>query len=415
MKPEEVQFGRTGSVWLVPFEDIDDWNPALLTQWQKLLQQQESGSPFSHPRWLANWWSFYGQKSHPLVLACFFKGACIGVLPFQIEQKRWHDCVHWMGHPEATHQDPAVMEDAAELVVTAWFQYLDNQTRPMIFKLGGLPEHHGFSNALLAVLNQKKRTSLLSKEISPVIQVHEESYESYYQRMTSSHGRKNHRKQEWRLNALGEIRFQQMSREDLPAAFALHDLRWKEKWDTSRFTSPPSQAFYSTLLGSLPRNDTEATNGSWKAFALGMYFKEQLVAFQYGFRNDRRALFYKSAHDPAFNAFAPGKMMKRECIKSCFQAGIKTIDLGVGFEEYKAEWTKDQETLLQVVFPSKHIRSRILFYYYQLMQTCRNRLKQNRRFVLFKRNTLGKWRFRFLRALRNRKGSIHASASDSKD
>ncbi|MPM06270.1 hypothetical protein SDC9_52569 [bioreactor metagenome] len=169
-------------------------------------------------------------------------------------------------------------------------------------------------------------------------------------------------------------------------AFALHDLRWRKKMDTSGFTSGESREFFTALL--------DSGGCRRQALALGLYLGERLVAFQYGFLFGKRALLYKSAHDDLLDIYAPGKMIKREFIRRCLGMGVETVDLGVGYEEYKEEWTDESDSIWHLSFPQGNFPSCLYFFFHSLKGRLRDRIKRNRKIVLFKRNTLGLLRYR---------------------
>lgn len=377
---------------VVPIETIESLHPILEQEWEELLALAKMQTPFSDSKLLMNWWRAYGNRRQPFLLTVYEEERLVGILPLMLEKKFLHLLVLFMGHPEATHPYPVIRPGYDVPVVAAFFRYIQSIRPHLIFDFTGLRTDLTWCSALIGFLVKEGIPSLTNDMISPVIKIDNQSYPEYYGRRFSSHGRKNHRKDEKNLSEMGHLTYRELKAEDMPSAFSLHDQRWKAKWDTSGFTSPRSRTFFTSLLQPGTPDIT-----SWKAFALGLYLEDKMIAFQYGFLSDERALFYKSAHDITLNKHAPGKLIKRECVKRCFESGLKVIDLGVGFEEYKQEWTDDQDGLMGLVFPKNDRTSRLIFLYYSIKGRLHNKLKQNRWIVLFKRNTLGQWKYFFSR------------------
>jgi glycosyltransferase involved in cell wall biosynthesis/CelD/BcsL family acetyltransferase involved in cellulose biosynthesis len=378
---------------VVPVETIESLSLILAQEWQELLGLRIIQTPFTDPELLMNWWRIYGNKRKPLLLTFYEKERLVGILPLMMEKKFFHQLIFFMGHPENTHPSPIIRPGYDVPVIAAFFRYVQSIDHPLIFDFSGLRRDLTFSSSLIKHLAKEGTPSLTSDIVSPVIRVGDLDYARYYEDRFSSHGRKNHRKDEKNLSAMGSLCYRDLNAEDMPVAFFLHDQRWKAKWDTSGFTTPRSRSFFTALL--CPSVPQPCTSGSppWETFALGLYLDDRMIAFQYGFRNDKRALFYKSAHDIHLNKHAPGKLIKRECVKRCFEKGLAEIDLGVGYEEYKQEWTDDQDSLLGLVFPKSDWVSRLIFLYYYIKGRLHIKLKQSRRIVLFKRNTLGRWKY----------------------
>lgn len=383
------------------FESMDSLNPDFMKEWRLLVHEGGNRTPFSDPLWLQAWWSVYGFDQQLFLLAVYEGDALLGVFPLMREKRRFHERIHWVGYPESTHAGFTIRSGQAEKVLREMIGYLFSQPFSFLLFGTGLQMNSTELNLFKSVLEELRIPSLLLPSISPVIQKGTPPYEEFYRTRFSSHNRKNHRKDLQRLSSIGKVSYRDLAQEEMDEAFSLHEQRWKEKWDTSRFTEQKSRILFQSLLES-KENDLKE---DWQAFALGLYLDDRMIGFQYGFWNRDKALFYKSAHDPHYNAMAPGKMIKRECVKRCYEKGISSIDLGVGFEEYKAEWTDDQTPIYRLLVSNGDFASRLMFHFCKRRALIINRLKQSRRLVLFKRNTLGRLRYRLrllMRGVRRR-------------
>ncbi len=375
--------GRELTVEALP--PIGSLSAGTLSAWKELFDRGGSQAAFSDPGLLAVWWRVFGKGRESMLLAVREKGELVAIFPLAA-RKRFLKQVTFLGFPQASHTDFPCREGYLDEAAAAVAQHLRKGRGIAVYHLAGLREDGGLYKALTGQLAARHIPQFSGSAPSPVIHTGGLKYEEFYKNRFSSHAVKNNARDEKRLAALGPVSVRELTLADMAEAFALHDLRWRKKMDTSGFTSGESREFFTALL--------DSGGGSRRALALGLYLGERLVAFQYGFLFGKRALLYKSAHDDLLGIYAPGKMIKREFIRRCLELGADTVDLGVGYEEYKEEWTGESDTIRSVSFPQGNLPSYLCFFCHFLRERLRGRIKQSRKIVLFKRNTLGLVRYR---------------------
>lgn len=356
----------------------------FIDAWRK-LRTGGSHTAFSDPDFLSVWWKHFNRGSTPLTLAVYAESHLVGVFPFLLTRGPGGRRCRLIGHPQATQTDIVLLPEYAQECVNAVIDFLDRLKGPVVFEFDGLSFQDPTYAALLHRLKILKRSHVVSKTPCPVIYIRGQTYECYIKSQFSSHTLKNNRRDDRRLDALGSVTCRELTAADMPAAYGLHDARWARKLDTSGFCIEPSRSFFTQLL-SIPK-------AGWQAMALGLFIDGQMIAFQYGFICGSRAMLYKSAHSELLNIYAPGKRMKREFIMRLFHEHLETVDLGVGYEEYKNEWTQTSEKVHGLLFPKRGLRSRLLFIPYSVNAVLRAKLKRHRRLVLFKRNGVGKLKY----------------------
>ncbi len=359
----------------------------FLAQWKELLDKSGSDQVFAQPDLLLCWWNTVGVKvksAAPLVLAIYCADALIAVFPLVLVRRMGISRVSFMGGPQATHTVAACMPEHAGEAASALVDYV--LAMKGLLSLGGFPRESALYRALEAELRQMRRPLLATSSPSPYLAAYGQTYEALYAGAFSPHAAKNARRDDKRLRALGQVSCRELTVDDMAAAFALHDKRWSRKIDTSGFTAQSSRDFFTALLR---REHGE----QWKALAVGLFVDERLLAFQYGFLCKCRALLYKSAHDDDFGIYAPGKMLKRLYIERCVSRGIGVVDFGVGYEEYKQEWTQRQDEIMDLSFAGKGLVPSALFCVHSLIAGGKAAAKRSRKLVLFRRNTLGRVRY----------------------
>ena len=363
------------------YESIEDLSPELILEWKSVLDSARSKIPFSDPDWLKMWCRHFGTACNQSVIVVRVEDKLVGVLPFTIKHRFFYRQVSFMGDPQATHTEPTVDAEYIDEVIDAMLNRLGQWKGITFYRLAGLKKNSAFAEKLIRRITDANRIFLKTETISPVVFIGGRSFEEYYRRRVRRNNRNQDKRCLKRLLLLGKLDFRPLQLADIPKVAELHNGRWKKKLDTSGFTKQEAISFYSDLL-----NDG---SDRWSALTLGAYLDRELIAFEYGYQCGGQALMYRSAHNDLLNTYAAGKMTHREIFRRCFEAGLHTIDLGIGYEEHKMEWTDDYETIVTIDFPQKDPLSRFLFLLRLLKGKLRSRLKQSRKLVLFKRNTLG--------------------------
>lgn len=368
-------------------DSIDNLSQYFVFTWKDILDSNNSELAFCDPDWLRIWWKFYGKGFEELVLAVKSENNLVGVFPFVIRRKLFYKQVSLMGYPQATHMEIAVRPEYLDRALSAVFSYLNNLDGGILINLSGLKEGFTATIAIEQKIKCAGHPLLVSKTLCPIIHIDSHGYEELYQQRFSSHQKNRDRRNKKRLSLLGEISFEELKEADMRIAFALHESRWEKKLDTSEFTGIDSKNFYTYLL--------TQKSPRWQPLTLGLYLNKELLAFEYGYLCGGQALLYRSAHLNLFNIFALGKMTHKELIHRCFDRGLHTVNLGIGYEKHKFEWTAHYDIIKSLSFSKNDIHSRFIFIFYFLKGSLRNKLKENRKVVLFKRNTLGELKYLF--------------------
>lgn len=357
---------------------------SFVREWKALLTACGSQTAFADPDWMSAYLCEYGRDIEPFVLAVYDGCKLVAVFPFALSRRRFHRECRFLGHPYATHMDIAV-KAGYERAAAAVCDVLEHMEGPVIFDFAGLMEDSPAFCELSRLVRSHRRPHLRTSVMSPVLYTGGKNFDSFYKERFSSHGIKDARRNERRLAALGEVTFREIRPDEISQAFSLHESRWRKKLDTSGFLSERSRRLFTRLM--------TAGQDRWRALALGLYLDGMLIAFEYGFVCGGRTSLYRSAHRNLLSIYAPGKTVRRQYIKRCFEAGLHTVDFGVGYEEYKLKWTDEQEMVAGISFPKGDILSLAMFMPHYLKGVLRNLLKRSRRVVLFKRNSLGRIRY----------------------
>jgi CelD/BcsL family acetyltransferase involved in cellulose biosynthesis len=118
--------------------------------------------------------------------------------------------------------------------------------------------------------------------------------------------------------------------EQLDAFFALHAARWQARGEEGVVSSPSVQRFHRDAAHAL------AAAGLLRLYVLRLH--DGAAAAFYGFSAHRRAYYYLSGFDPAFDRFSPGTLVVGHAIEQAAREGATEFDFLRGREAYKYRW-----------------------------------------------------------------------------
>jgi CelD/BcsL family acetyltransferase involved in cellulose biosynthesis len=85
--------------------------------------------------------------------------------------------------------------------------------------------------------------------------------------------------------------------------------------------------------------------------------KNQLIAFQFGFRCRKKLWDYAKAYDRSFSRFAPGTLLLLGLLDYCFERGYREYDFLRGSEEYKLLWSVGCHRRSRIIIWNDRLRS----------------------------------------------------------
>jgi CelD/BcsL family acetyltransferase involved in cellulose biosynthesis/GNAT superfamily N-acetyltransferase len=171
-----------------------------------------------------------------------------------------------------------------------------------------------------------------------------------------------------------------------PEVVDLHRRRWRERSDTSGFSSEPR------IAGMRAAAERFARAGCLELDLL--LVDEQLVAYSYGFILGDRHVYYSPGFDPAYAPFAVSKILLLDQLTDAFKEGFREFDFSRGAEPYKLAWANESRAGETVVLSHAGPRSQAAAITALAAIRLRMAAKADERVVHFKRETLGKLRAR---------------------
>jgi CelD/BcsL family acetyltransferase involved in cellulose biosynthesis len=144
-----------------------------------------------------------------------------------------------------------------------------------------------------------------------------------------------------RLDRLGPLQMEIANKKNFDELFEamwhLHQARWSLKKRPGALADERVREFHREAAKGLLRR------GSLRLHAARV--EGRIIAALYGFRHGKRASYYLSGFDPAWQRFSPGTVMIGYAIEEAVREGAEQFDFLRGQERYKYYWgAKDQPT-----------------------------------------------------------------------
>jgi CelD/BcsL family acetyltransferase involved in cellulose biosynthesis len=301
----------------------------LVDGWDDLVRAMPRPSPYLLHAWLAAWWRHFGDGADLQVHVARRNGRLVGALPLLGRRERGVRVARFVGAADSALADllvadPSDHETADALTVRAAAE--DND----LADLFGLP-----ADSRLAAALGPARLAVVPRVAAPVIDL-AAGWDAVYRDRVSPKHRKAHRRSRRQLAAMGrlETRVAATTREldqALEEAFALHDLRWRDRPDGSGFATSAGRRFQRDAILAL------ADAGTPRIVTLRL--GDRAIAFTAFFLLADTMVLHRLAFDPEFGRWSPGVLVTHDALAAAAAQGARRVELLGGAEPYKRALT----------------------------------------------------------------------------
>lgn len=348
------------------------------TEWAQILEDNQNSNPFVEFEWVSLWVKRLGKGKNIQIIGVRNEGEYIGFFPFIKKSSIFGNVYEMIGLGQSNYMDFIILREQVEEIIRFVFEQMINDEPQIIFNLHGILESSPTYPLLVDFIKKKKYGCSIHKVVTPYINLEKIQMDEYLDKR-----KKLHRldRREKRLHLLGNVEHRICEVDEMDLIFQIHDKRWQKKNDTSGFTNEAERAFYKKLF--------QSKGGRLETIVDALYVEGKMIAFNYGFLCGNRYLSYVLGYDDDFESFSPGRMLEKEAIVHYVNTDTTIFDLSIGYEPYKFEWSTHLDQTAKFVFSSKGFRASCGRKYYSIKEKLIERLKKNRKTVLFKRDTLG--------------------------
>lgn len=351
-------------------------------EWSAILEENKNTNPFIEFEFVYNWWRFIGENKEIEIYAIKENNRMIAFFPLQSEKRWFGYMLHFLAFGDANYMDIIAKKRDMDRSIMFLFDAIINRKKSAVFCLHGLLESVSTPHKLSNYLKARNIKERYYQTVTPYIDLQNLSYDDYMQSRKKLHGSD---RRERKLRRLGDVRLQISPATKMNQLFKVHQKRWERKNDTSEFSSDTKKAFFQFLA--------EQKQGKLDVRLTTLTFDDEIIAFTYGLSCRGRYLGYVLGHDSDFDDYGPGRILFKEKIKKSMEDGFHKLDMSIGYEPYKFEWNTDLDYTRKTIFSTNTVKARL---YRNLMWSKAaflSRIKQNYSFVLFCRNTIGKFKY----------------------
>ncbi len=315
---------------------------SLTPEWEALAARTGS-PPFYYPGWVAAWWSAFGTGALE-IFTLRVDGHLRGVLP--LYRPAWRAAAY-KTEPLPPSARPGTLRSTANWHVPEFGllsqapldarRLLDSvfARRPNLISLACLYRESAISTHLLSAASKADyKLDVCPLRSSPFVTI--DGSWADYQASLSAKMLSDLRRRRRRLSEEGRVWLDTRSGPDrvpesLAEGFRLESSGWKARQDSAITSRPVTHKFYTELAA------WAAAQGLLRLTFLRI--DQRAVAFQYALEANGTYYFLKGGYDPAFQRFAPGKLLVYEMLRRAFGVGLHRFDFLGGDESWKKEWT----------------------------------------------------------------------------
>jgi CelD/BcsL family acetyltransferase involved in cellulose biosynthesis len=321
---------------------------ALEDGWDALVRAMPRPSPYLLHAWLAAWWRHHGEGGELRVHVARDGERLVAALPLYVSRHGGLRVLRFLGGGASALADVLLASDASPDLAARLVELAIATGGHDVADLFGLP---GGSRLAAAA---GRRLQVLERAEAPVLDL-DGDWPSLYRRKTSGKRRNLDRRRRRRLGETGEVRIELARTWDtlapaLEAAFALHELRWRDRPDGSGFVTPVGRAFH--------RDALRAIAPLGVPLIVLVRLDGRPIACNCVLLLENRLYFHELAFDAEFARFSPGHICTMETLDAASRAGATRVEFLGGAERYKLDVADRFEPLHEGIGLATTVRGR---------------------------------------------------------
>ncbi len=286
-----------------------------LLQWECL---------FMEPAWMQVWWSHFGAKMTPCILAVWHKKNLIGIAPLMVDGTT--ACL--LGHSDlCDYMDFVIAPQRGPEFFAVIIEYLQNQGLVLLNLKPVLNESNVVKDLVEIAPGLGCRVVCKPDEVTYAMEL-PSSWEKFLKRLS---GKQRHeiRRKLRRLYAAGQVKYRII--EDVDAVRTEIDIFMA----LFRSNQPDKTAFMTSQMEAYFRSLAESMAAHHMLRLAFLELDGQPVAAVLCFDNGSTVYLYNSGYDVRFSSLSVGLLSKVLSIKDSIQRGRHKYDFLKGDEKYK--------------------------------------------------------------------------------
>lgn len=357
--------------------------------WSEILEREKNDNPFIEFEWVSTWWTTLGVNDNVEIYIVEQKGVAVAFFPF-VRCVRFGGIQYFvfLGQGLATYMEVIAEKQWKEPAIEYLLKELSRKYKRFIIALHGLLESKNTSQILEKYAIEHQVPHSIFRTVTSYIDFQSIKLEDFLYKHRKKF--KTIHRREKKLQALGQVTFQEVHCERLVGMFDLFARRWQKKIDKSGFTEQQTRRFFERLA-------TEKCN-ALRVEVDSLQFEGHWIGFTIDLCCRDRNFCQAMGHEPDFNIFGPGRLIERENMLKAHASNYRFYDLGSGYEPYKFEWYTHVDFTRKFMMSTKGKRERTLRLIMVLFARLKGQLTNKHQLVKLKRDRLGELRYFFKNA-----------------
>jgi|MTBAKSStandDraft_1061840.scaffolds.fasta_scaffold28244_2 CelD/BcsL family acetyltransferase involved in cellulose biosynthesis len=299
-------------------------------EWNRLVERNETNTPFQTYEWCTSWWKIFGPGNELLLLLLYEDTELIGLAPLMILHRNKSRELRFIGDVNADYCDFIISRDKSRIIhdIVDYLFGLQDQWDAILLR--NIPEYSSTAAIVKTLCANRPLHFIEQGAVCPVLILADRDQ---IKQPRNSRTLRRH------LNFFarnGQLDFKIFSsledaHEALDFFFDQHIRRWGCSQDPSLFCNTKYKDFYRELL-------QEAWPAGWIFFSC-LQFNEQPIAYHFGFDYNSKIIWYKPSFNIDFHKRSPGKFLIKYLIEHCISNNKEEFDMTLGDEPFKESYT----------------------------------------------------------------------------
>ena len=323
------------------------------------FQGKQPVNPFFTYEWLSLWKRYFAPRDKEKILVFQERDEMIGFLPLVYRENRLMPTIVYriFGTHKSNYLSIPVQENRKQEVYQEVFRYFKEQMGGAILQLEDINDTSQDYSILCAKLSELHfmRGYRFYQYPCPYVKM-EGGWDAFFKRhFKKSKRRSKMRSFEHKLQRIGNVQFIRICNARdyethkglLEQTFAIHELRFRNEWNSSKYSDAAFSGFYRELFQEYAR--------------LGMLNLSLLcidgvvVSFLFALKQDKTLIHYVPGYHIAFRCFSLGHVHLMKLFKRILdEKEIKCFDFSLGTQEYKERWADGYTNNYSFVFRFGH-------------------------------------------------------------
>ena len=319
---------------------------ALSSQWDALLEQCSSPTPFLTWQWQKLWWNCWKQNRHLRIITVGREnGRLCGIAPLCEEKGNDTRELMLLGSSDlCDYLDCIIATGEEEDLYRTLFSYLASSSPESIMLSFNSLKAHSPTISFFKTASGKDSYSLdlYREDTAPSLDLPSDF--ELYLKMLSKKDRHEMRRKRRKAEQEQEVTFRTITdpsqvRDTLPHFLTLFRKSAKTKHD---FLTPERECFFRSVAEEFSRR------GWLEIFSLSFYSRE--VAYLFCFHYNGTRYLYNAAYDLDYSNLSPGIVVITYCLEDAISRGINRFDFLRGDETYKYRFGARDHHLYSLTF-----------------------------------------------------------------